>query len=525
IVMAFSKPFANSFKDSMESLYNFITDPKIVDGIQSYIAYLQTGFDVLKTIVLSLISVLGDMWENVTDVFSHFTESIDNTGVSFQELLGIGANVLTMIVLYVGEALNSFGKLGEVIASLVTGNFEQMKKSSEELKDSFNNMIDPQGMYQKAEEANKGILENFTKTKEEVVRNWGFQDDNDKLADPIPEKSIEKSSQEAVKKAKKEFDTLSEYMKKNFTSVGSSIMSSIGSITNAFVGMKEAAVESTDVFDEQIELINEKYREQIELKKEMQQQNTDSSEAQIEYLEAEYLKQDELGKRAIEIKLADIKAAQKKKDDEIKLKKSEAEEIKKIEKEKEKAIAEAEYQKALVVHQNEVANAQTQHQKVVADAAIGITQGALQGALGFARAFVDLGPIIGPIVGAINLAGVIGTTAAAAGDVKSSASALAGLKGQAPKPPAFQYGTMGYNLESGSSAIVGEAGAEIVTNNDGELQVQSAYQTSQSGDGGSGNVYNISINASQFTMQEIQEMMISILSNNDINDRGILNAY
>ncbi|MGL4897689.1 MAG: hypothetical protein ACRC31_04580, partial [Cetobacterium sp.] len=46
IVMAFSKPFANSFKDSMESLYNFITDPKIVDGIQSYIAYLQTGFDV-----------------------------------------------------------------------------------------------------------------------------------------------------------------------------------------------------------------------------------------------------------------------------------------------------------------------------------------------------------------------------------------------------------------------------------------------------------------------------------------------
>lgn len=521
VSVSLATPITSGIADTLNVVYSFLREQSTIDAIINGITTLNVAFDVLSNTVSFAFGIIKDNIKTFIDGIVNITSYINMTSVSFESLLNVGADVFTTLVLYVKEAMSVFGKFGEMITQLQTGQFEELKKTASEVGDSFKKMIDPKGIYKEAQEVNKGLVGEFKKTRDEVAKNWNFGGEDGKLPSLLNVKGTKDDQDEVLKgfdKFKTEMQKKGNQISQSFSSIGGALQS----ITDATFSFRDTNTETFEEYDAQIQAINDKYDEYYEKRHEGEEQVDESSMKQLEYLNQEYKKQDELGKLAIQKKIDEIKAEQKKIDDEKKLKQKQADEDKKIETEKEKAIAMAEYQKAVAVHENEVANAQTKHEQVIADVAVSSTQGTLQAGLGFAKAIADLGPIAGPIVGSANMAGVIATVASGVAEVKSSASALAGLKGQAPKPPAFRFGTMGYELEEGGSAIVGEAGAEVITNNGGMLEVQSAYQTSQSGTGGGGDIINISINASQFTMSEIRDLLVDVLSSNEFRDRDFL---
>lgn len=196
-------------------------------------------------------------------------------------------------------------------------------------------------------------------------------------------------------------------------------------------------------------------------------------------------------RKALEKKLADEKAA--------------------LEKKTNQDIAMAEYEKAAAEHRNQVATAEAEKNKAIADAGLAVAKAIVQGALGVAASFATGGPV-GAGVGLAMVGGIIGAVAGGIGGIEGAAANLDAVKASAPSPPSFAYGTGGYQLPEGGSAIVGERGPEVVSNRSGDLQVESTERTknNDSGGGGSINIENIIIQVQELTSPE---QVIDIMNN------------
>ena len=187
-------------------------------------------------------------------------------------------------------------------------------------------------------------------------------------------------------------------------------------------------------------------------------------------------------------------------------KKELAKEQEKLEKEKEitaqekaleKELAIAEYNKSYAEWQNECAIAEQNKQMNLAQAFIQPLQAAANAALGIAQSFAQFG-LPGVALGTAASIGVIASAVSSASAYKSSAQQLDSIKNSPPTPPAFQFGTQGYQLEHGQSAIVGETGAEVIRNMAGKLVVESNAQAKAMGrfNDGSMHIQNVIFNVS-----------------------------
>lgn len=187
-------------------------------------------------------------------------------------------------------------------------------------------------------------------------------------------------------------------------------------------------------------------------------------------------------------------------------KKELAKEQEKLEKEKEitaqekaleKELAIAKYNKSYAEWQNECAIAEQNKQMNLAQAFIQPLQAAANAALGIAQSFAQFG-LPGVALGTAASIGVIASAVSSASAYKSSAQQLDSVKNSPPTPPAFQFGTQGYQLEHGQSAIVGETGAEVIRNMAGKLVVESNAQAKAMGrfNDGSMHIQNVIFNVS-----------------------------
>ncbi|TKZ31404.1 hypothetical protein EZH24_09910 [Brachyspira catarrhinii] len=265
----------------------------------------------------------------------------------------------------------------------------------------------------------------------------------------------------------------------------SSFQSAYSSISSSILSIKSLDLIDTSKFDEQIEHIQNKIdefdEEQEEKEQEQQELSDEEYENYLARLDEEYEKaveaNDLMSQEAIRIKKEEL---QKKKQEEDK----KLEEEKKANQEREeleRQLAEAQYNKDYAEWQNQVKLAELQKNKAIADATIAPALAGIQTALGMATSFAQLGPIAGPAMGTTVALAIAGSVAGAVAGVQSAASALDNVKSNPPEMPKFEFGTTGYTLGYGETALVGERGAELVKNMGGILQVQSAAQTQASG--------------------------------------------
>lgn len=216
-------------------------------------------------------------------------------------------------------------------------------------------------------------------------------------------------------------------------------------------------------------------------------------EAYLERLDKEYEIAKEVGDKmtmlAIENKKKELAKEQEKLEKE--------KEITAKEKELEKELAIAEYNKSYAEWQNECAIAEQNKQMNLAQAFIQPLQAAANAALGIAQSFAQFG-LPGVALGTAASIGVIASAVSSASAYKSSAQQLDSVKNSPPTPPAFQFGTQGYQLEHGQSAIVGETGAEVIRNMAGKLVVESNAQAKAMGrfNDGSMHIQNVIFNVS-----------------------------
>lgn len=167
----------------------------------------------------------------------------------------------------------------------------------------------------------------------------------------------------------------------------------------------------------------------------------------------------------------------------IENKKKELEKDKQIteqEKALEKELAIAEYNKSYAEWQNEVASAKTQKAMAIVDAIMMPLVAIGNSAVGISKSFAD-GGLIGVIAGTAASIGIIASAVSGAAGVKSASNSYDNVAASPPTPPAFRFGTTGYQLDNGQSAIVGETGAEVIRNMAGKLVVESNAQAKAMG--------------------------------------------
>lgn len=236
----------------------------------------------------------------------------------------------------------------------------------------------------------------------------------------------------------------------------------------------------TSVYDKQINEAQAKITAfnqwKEEQKEEENEQSDEEYEAYLERLDKEY----EIAKKVGD-KMTMLAIENKKK--ELAKNKEKLEEDKQIteqEKALEKELAIAEYNKSYAEWQNECAIAEQNKQMNLAQAFIQPLQAAANAALGIAQSFAKFG-LPGVALGTAASIGVIASAVSSASAYKSSAQQLDSVKNSPPTPPAFQFGTTGYQLDNGQSAIVGETGAEVIRNMAGKLVVESNAQAKAMG--------------------------------------------
>ena len=167
----------------------------------------------------------------------------------------------------------------------------------------------------------------------------------------------------------------------------------------------------------------------------------------------------------------------------IENKKKELEKDKQIteqEKALEKELAIAEYNKSYAEWQNEVASAKTQKEMAIVDAIMMPLVAIGNSAVGISKSFAD-GGLVGIIAGTVASIGIIASAVSGAAGVKSASNSYDNVAASPPTPPAFRFGTTGYQLDNGQSAIVGETGAEVIRNMAGKLVVESNAQAKAMG--------------------------------------------
>ena len=323
-----------------------------------------------------------------------------------------------------------------------------------------------------------------------------------------------------IQKLKKELENLNKPLL-DLKSIASQIMSSIqsayNSIGSAMMSIKSMDLIDTSKLDEQISIAQRKLDEfdkaQKDKEEEKQELDDEAYQNYLARLDEEYQKaveaNDLMSQEAIRIKKEEV---EKKREQE----KKELEEEKKINKQREELeqqLAIAQYNKDYAEWQNQVKLAELQKNKAIADAVVLPALATAQSALGLASSFAQGGPI-GFAAGVALSATAIGTAVGAAAGVASAASALDNVKSNPPEMPKFEFGTTGYTLGYGETALVGERGAELVKNMGGILQVQSAAQTEAMGNRGGERIgmyiENLVFNVAQrLTADEIYEFMTS----------------
>ncbi|MEI0493893.1 hypothetical protein R4J09_00530 [Brachyspira intermedia] len=331
-------------------------------------------------------------------------------------------------------------------------------------------------------------------------------------------KALQKINQ-LLAEQKKQYEELNKPLL-DLNSIASQIMSSIqsayNSISSAVMSIKSMDLIDTSKFDEQIEHIQNKLDEfdEAQRKKEEEKQELDDEAYQnyLARLDEEYQKaveaNDLMSQEAIRIKKEEV---EKKREQE----KKELEEEKKINKQREELeqqLAIAQYNKDYAEWQNQVKLAELQKNKALADAIVSTAQSIANAAMmPLQPGWASMGPF-GIAAAAAAGASALGVALGGIAGVQSAASALDNVKGNPPEMPQFEFGTTGYTLGYGETALVGERGAELVKNMGGILQVQSAAQTEAMGFRGGERIgmyiENLVFNVAQrLTAEELYEVM------------------
>ncbi len=263
-----------------------------------------------------------------------------------------------------------------------------------------------------------------------------------------------------------------------------------GSISNSIMSIVKdnwsANITDLSEYDNAIEESKNKQIEALkELEEKYKENNDIEKELYIEKLNEEYERSieanDMLSANAIENRLKELTEGTEIDNKETALKKKQEEEKKKILAQTNYDISVAEYNKAKAEHDNEIALAEVKKNKAIADATLGLANATIQAAVMPLTAGAS-GGIIGFTTGAIMAGTALTAVASAVSGISNATQNLDSIKANAPTPPAspkFAYGTSGYTLREGESAIVGEMGHEIVRNKGGDLEVISTERTKE----------------------------------------------
>ncbi|PPS21703.1 hypothetical protein [Brachyspira murdochii] len=309
--------------------------------------------------------------------------------------------------------------------------------------------------------------------------------------------------------------------KADIKSFSSEIKDSLSSISSIY---KDLSASFSDFFhydlssyDNAIEEAKNKLQEfddyQKELRENKKTQDAEDYENYLsrldEELELAIENKDAMSSEAIRIKQEELKKKQEKEKEDLQKEK----EIEVQRELLEKQLAQAEYNKAYAEWDNEVKLAEMEKSKAIADAVLIPSLAIAQSALGVASSFAQGGPV-GFAAGLVISATAISSAISAASGIVSSANALDSVKSNPPKAPQFAFGTTGYIIPDGGSAIVGEMGAEIVTNKAGKIQVQSNAQLQERGFS-KGDIWNVTINVEQaLNPDEVYKLMNSYKARN-----------
>lgn len=259
------------------------------------------------------------------------------------------------------------------------------------------------------------------------------------------------------------------------------VISQVHSMSSSIASLSlSSKLIDTSIYDKAISEVKAKITEFNKWKEAMEEEEDDKEDAEFEAYLERLNKEYEIAKE-IGDKMTMLAIENKKK--ELDKQKETLEKEKQItaqEKALEKELAIAEYNKAYAEWQNECMIAEQTKQMNLAEAIIQPLQAAAYAALGIAQSFATGGPI-GAAIAAASSIGIISSAVSTAAAYKNSAQQLDSVKASPPEPPAFRFGTAGYQLKEGEQAIVGEAGAEIIKNMAGKLVVESNAQAKASG--------------------------------------------
>lgn len=254
--------------------------------------------------------------------------------------------------------------------------------------------------------------------------------------------------------------------KADIKSFSSEIKDSLSSISSIY---KDLSASFSDFFhydlssyDNAIEEAKNKLQEfddyQKELRENKKTQDAEDYENYLsrldEELELAIENKDAMSSEAIRIKQEELKKKQEKEKEDLQKEK----EIEVQRELLEKQLAQAEYNKAYAEWDNEVKLAEMEKSKAIADAVLIPSLAIAQSALGVASSFAQGGPV-GFAAGLVISATAISSAISAASGIVSSANALDSIKSNPPKAPQFAFGTTGYIIPDGGSAIVGGDGS------------------------------------------------------------------
>lgn len=288
--------------------------------------------------------------------------------------------------------------------------------------------------------------------------------------------------------------------KKTFNDMQGSIMSilsSISSITDSLISgigtVLTSGVEDYTAYNQAIiDAQNELNEYLAEIEEEEAESDDEDYNLKMERLQEELEKaieaQDAMAENAIRDKMKELEAERKKTQEENKLAKEQEETEKKLQ----NAIAQAEYQKELAVWNNQVKNAETQKNLTIAQAVAQSAFGIAMASVGTATSFAQ-GGLVGLTAGLVAAASIVGAIGGAVSSIYSAVQQYENVKANPPTAPqGFAIGTAGYTLSKGESAIVGELGAERVSNmGDGRIAVDTARVTEYAGYNKGGDIVNI----------------------------------
>ncbi|WP_300711506.1 hypothetical protein [uncultured Brachyspira sp.] len=376
--------------------------------------------------------------------------------------------------------------------------------------------------YKNIENTNKELIntENIIKKINSAYESSSFFKGSKEIFDSLTSSAEETKT--AVDNTSDSLNSLDKNIKdidvKNFTNDIKSSLSSILSIYKDLSSVFSIFFDDDLTFyDKKIETAKNKLKEFDDYKRELKEnKKTEDDEYYENYLarldeelELAINNNDVMSEEAIRIKQEELKKKQDKEKEDLQKEKDIQNQRKLLERE----LAQAEYDKAYAKWDNNVKLAEMEKSKAIADAFLIPSLTIAQSALGTATSFAQ-GGLAGFAAGLIISAAAVSSAISAASGVVSSAKALDNIKSNPPKAPQFAFGSAGYIIPDGGSAIVGEMGAEIVTNKSGKISVQSNAQL-QEQSFSKGDIWNITINVEQaLNPDEVYRLMNSYKARN-----------